>query len=178
MNNVENPWLQEEQKKLIAEAFPAWWKSRIIPWIRTYNLQQLPPSDRPKRLSAEHKAQLISAMNLELGQHSATARTLLRRAIRRPQPAALTGASLARAGPCPAYYTIVIITLLKFHWEMAEAQSIYWYFPATRNGIVTNASWEEHLMPFCELPAGRQQEGQRTTYQEIPPGSMPTSQVI
>lgn len=53
---------------------------------------------------------------------------------------------------------------------MAEVQSIYWYFPATRNGIVTNASWEEHLMPFCELPAGWQQEGQRTTYQEIPPG--------
>lgn len=77
MNDVENPWLQEEQKKLIAEAFTAWWKPRIIPWIRTYNLQQLPTSDRPKWLSAEHRAQLISAMNLELGQHSATARMLL-----------------------------------------------------------------------------------------------------
>lgn len=73
MSNAENPWLWEEQKKLTAEAFTARWKPRIIPWIRTYNLQQLPPSDRPKWLSAAHRAQLIAAMNLEPGQYAATA---------------------------------------------------------------------------------------------------------
>lgn len=113
MNNVENPWLREEQKKLIAEAFPAWWKPRIIPWIRTYNLQQLPPSDRPKWLSAEHKAQLISATNLELGQHAATARTPLPGPSAAPSLQPWPGPSLAWAGPCPAYCTIVIITLSK-----------------------------------------------------------------
>lgn len=113
MNNVENPWLREEQKKLIAEAFPAWWKPRIIPRIRTYNLQQLPPSDRPKWLSAEHKAQLISAMNLELGQHAATARTPLPGPSAAPSLQPWPEPSLAWAGPCPAYCTIVIITLSK-----------------------------------------------------------------
>lgn len=51
MNNVENPWLRKEQRKLIAEASAACWKPRIILWICTCNLQQLPPPDRLEWLS-------------------------------------------------------------------------------------------------------------------------------
>lgn len=128
MNNVETPWLWEEQKKLIAGAFTARRKPRIIPWIRTYNLQQLPPSDRPKWLSAEHKAQLIAAVNLEPGQHSATTQKMLFSSSCNTQPTSQTTASPSVAGTylamiqSPTHHIIVIITLLKFHWAMAEPQ--------------------------------------------------------
>lgn len=137
MNNVENPWLQK-QKKLIAKAFIAWRKPRIIPRICAYNLQQLPSSDRPKWLSAMHKAQLITAMNLELDQHTATAWKML--ILGQPAAPSLQ----LRQSPlspwlalttiyCPIHHTTIIITLLKFHWAMAKVQSIYWYFPASGN---------------------------------------------
>lgn len=105
MNNVENPWLQEEQKKLIAGAFTAWWKPRIIPWIHTYNLQQLTPSDRPKWLSKEHKAQLIAAMNLEPGQHSTMACRMPFSSTCSTQPAARTAALTLRSWHLPCYVT-------------------------------------------------------------------------
>ena len=162
MNNVENPWLWGEQKKLIAEAFTAWWKPRIIPWIRTYNLQQLPPSDRPKWLSAKHKAQLIAAMNLELGQHSAAARGML---VRGPSaaPSLQPRRALTFHGwhfscddilPCSPY-----CCHNSFEFPLGDGWSMVYLliFSSYWTGIVTDASQEEHFMPFSELLAGWQQ---------------------
>lgn len=56
---------------------------------------------------------------------------VLPKAIHNTEAAALPGALTLRGwhSPatihCPAYNTIVIITLLKFPWEAAEARSIY-----------------------------------------------------
>ncbi|KAG8519829.1 Glyceraldehyde-3-phosphate dehydrogenase [Galemys pyrenaicus] len=76
MNNVENPWLQEEQKKLIAEPSQHDESQELSPEsaLIIYNscLLQTDQSD-----SAEHKEQLIAEMNLEPGQHSATAQMML-----------------------------------------------------------------------------------------------------
>lgn len=129
MNNVENTWLWEEQKKLIADVFTACWRPRIIPWICTENLQQLPPSDGPKWLSRE---QSTAHHSDEPGARSTVSRTQRLLTLQpRPEPAcSMAGTHLAIIH-CPAYHTTVIISLLKFHWEIAEAQSIYWYFPAT-----------------------------------------------
>lgn len=179
MNNVENPWLWEEQKKLIAEAFTAWWKPRIIPWIRTYNLQQLPPSDGLKWLSAEHTAQLITAMNLELGQHCAPARMMLilGQSVARTEPSLSVAGTYLATIYCPVHHPAVI-TLLNFHREMAKAWSVYWYFPATGNRDCHQHIMRRAFYALLWTSSWLVTGGTEKNIWEIPSGSVPTSEGI